>query len=209
MPDSLFQALIRDISGRTGRPVAQEPQARFEETVDVVAKPRDKFATRYPPDSAEMARIHLGSATEPPTGTYLPPDTPPTSANFEGNPNLAAAWKRIQTQYPSVSRYANARTDDALAGTNTLGSVDFKDPRTIRVNPTLERLLGQYGEDTMRHELVHVANMLNQPNGSIPKSTEFSEEAADATQTGKTPGGMDLVNAFRLYQMSRAKTRAY
>jgi hypothetical protein len=212
MPDSLFQRLIKDVSARTGRPVAEEPAARFEETVNVTADPwKSRGRIPRPP---EMAEIHLGSATEPPTGTYLPPDVQPTNAFFEGSPKLAEAWKRMQTAYPSVARYASAQTAQDVAGTNRLGYVDDAAPRTININPTLEYMEPSQQDDILRHELTHVANNLNFDPGVTP-SRRASENAAEWTEQSPTAFTRDsLLRALDTYRaarsgLQRSKTGAY
>ena len=151
--------------------VGKADAPRFSTHVDVTAK-RPKKDEPYPENILD---IILGSATAPPTGTYLPPTQPASTTITTQDPIVNEAWKELQERYPFVANQVTRL--DGADNVRMKGSLGTMLPYPNR--PVLQVMQGpersQYGgkntpDDmgrTLAHELAHVAQILNFTPGTL------------------------------------------
>ena len=161
-----FSQLARSI---TGIPPPREELPRFEEEVTVRGNPR--FWKEELPDKQTLQDIYLGSPGKRPTGTHIPdftgdetrlpdPDKyPKTRASFEKlaalHPDVASKVWRLHPNYSMIGSTINA----AVPGTGTDQGAN------IQFSPVMEERSEEDRMNTLRHELVHIAQGLNHPKG--------------------------------------------
>jgi hypothetical protein len=168
-----FQAMVAEVARRLGsqRVKEQHPSLRFEDEITVSPDGERNWVPYGPTDLTpeQMKDIWLGSPGHQPTGVHIPQGGSPGPVQGD-YPNVQQSWDRVQRMHPDVARHTWAlRPDASYIGQRVNASVaphsSTEQGNGIDFNPEIEFYKPADIDGILEHELVHVGQTMNWPQG--------------------------------------------